>query len=192
MSRSVDTYGVFADSSVTPFRGPMMRADAMNTTPLRTPSTQPGSRDDGDVGSGETWPELYADTGRFKPARSLQFRNVDGSLDSNAQQAVRAKRRTHGETAAVARSTTGDKHHPHTDRIGPITHSAAAKIHRVTSPRGFLPQGFSDACPLNPRAGQQRMRLRAGIGQPLMIADVAPAGTHRRFTTHSRRTGAGP
>ena len=80
MSRSVDTYGVFADSSVTPFRGPMMRADAMNTTPLRTPSTQPGSRDDGDVGSGETWPELYADTGRFKPARSLQFRNVDGIL----------------------------------------------------------------------------------------------------------------
>jgi len=57
----------------------MMRADAMNTTPLRTPSTQPGSRDDGDVGSGETWPELYADTGRFKPARSLQFRNVDGT-----------------------------------------------------------------------------------------------------------------
>lgn len=64
----------------------MMRADAMNTTPLRTPSTQPGSRDDGDVGSGETWPELYADTGRFKPARSLQFRNVDGIPEQTLRQ----------------------------------------------------------------------------------------------------------
>ena len=50
----------------------------MNTTPQRTPSTQPGSRDERDVGSGETCPELYADTGRIKPAKSRQFRNVDG------------------------------------------------------------------------------------------------------------------
>ena len=44
----------------------------------------------------------------------------NSGLDSYAQQAVRAKRRTHGETAAVARSTTDDKHHPHTDRVGQI------------------------------------------------------------------------
>jgi len=72
-------------------------------------------------------------------------------------------------------------HRPHRSN----THSAAAKIHRVTSPRGFLPQGFSDACPLNPRVGQQRMRLRAGIGQPLMKAVIDLMKPARLLSTHS-------